>query len=191
MTFYNIHNERGPLSTDYRRKQYYQSKFRYVAPIAISLGTDQDNIKRCCQYVPIIKTIEAFVQDPSVKEQLEDPQLPAEEGTLQDICDGSVIKSNLLFQAVPNALKILLYQDSFEVVNPIGSAKSKHKVLAVYVTLGNIRPENRSKVDPMQLVLPVREADFKYFGQKLVFQPLVNDLKKIEESGVLVGCNYI
>jgi hypothetical protein len=32
----------------------------------------------------------------------------------------------------PNALQILLYQDEFEVVNPLGSAKGKHKLFAVY-----------------------------------------------------------
>lgn len=37
----------------------------------------------------------------------------------------------------------------------------------------------------MQLVLLVREVDFK-FGQEVVFRVLVNDLKKIEQIGVLV-----
>ena len=30
----------------------------------------------------------------------------------------------------------------------------------------------------------IREVDFKYFGQEAVFRVLVNDLKKIEETGV-------
>lgn len=38
----------------------------------------------------------------------------------------------------------------------------------------------------MQLVLLVREVDFKFFGQEVVFRVLVNDLKKIEQIGVLV-----
>lgn len=188
--FNDIHSQRGPLSTDYRRKQYYHDNFRYVAPVAICLGFDKENVKRCCQYVPITKTIEAFLKDASVKEQFDNPYA-SQEGILQDISDGSVIKSNLLFQTVPNALKLLLYQDSFEVVNPLGSGKKKHKVLAVYVTLGNIHPENRSKIDPIQLVLLVREVDFKYFGQHIVFRELVNDLKEIEETGVFVGDEYV
>ena len=36
----------------------------------------------------------------------------------------------------------------------------------------------------MQLVVLIREVDFKYFGQEAVFRVLVNDLKKIEETGV-------
>lgn len=69
-------------------------------------------------------------------------------------------------------------------MNPLGSAKKKHKILAVYLTLGNIYPQNRSKIDQMQLVLMVKEVDFKYFGQEAVFHVLVEDLKKLEETGV-------
>lgn len=52
------------------------------------------------------------------------------------------------------------------------------------MTLANILPHNRSSIDQMQLVLLCREQDFKYFGQDLVFGPLLKDLKDLELSGV-------
>ena len=61
----------------------------------------------------------------------------------------------------------------------------------MYATLGNIHPENRSKIHPMQLVLLVREIDLKYFGQNIVFRAIVDDLKKLEEVGVLVDDQYV
>jgi hypothetical protein len=61
----------------------------------------------------------------------------------------------------------------------------------MYATLCNILPENSSKIHPMQLVLLVREIDLKYFGQNIVFQALVDDLKKLEEVGVLVDDQYV
>ncbi|XP_039866414.1 uncharacterized protein LOC120720703 [Simochromis diagramma] len=57
---------------------------------------------------------------------------------LRDCCDGNVFVSNKFFQENPHCLKLVLYQDAFEVVNPLGSAKKKHKVLAVYFSLLNI-----------------------------------------------------
>ena len=188
--FNSVHDDKGPLSTEYRRKQFYKENFSYVNPISIYLGLDKDNIKRYYEYVPIIQTVEVLLKDPSVKQQFNNPVL-SEEGILRDFMDGCVAKKNLLFIELPNSIKLILYQDSFEVVNPLGSAKKKHKILAVYVTLGNIYPQNRSKVDQMQLVLLVREVDFKYFGQEAVFRVLVNDLKKIEESGVPFENEYI
>ena len=37
----------------------------------------------------------------------------------------------------PSSLRYILYQDAFEVVNPLRSGKRKHKVLDVYVTLAD------------------------------------------------------
>ena len=106
---------------------------------------------------------------------------------LKDFTDGSVAKENALFTTQRNAISLIMYQDSFEIVNPLGSAKRKHKILAVYVTLGNIHPQYRSKIDKLQLVLLLREIDFKYFGQAAVFRPLIKDLRTMETNGVLVG----
>ena len=83
-------------------------------------------------------------------------------------------------------LHYTLHQDAFEVVNPLGSGRKKHKVLAVYLTLGDILPYNRSNIDHMQLVLLCREQDFKFFGQEMVFSPLIKDLKDLEDSGIVL-----
>uniref|UniRef100_A0A3B1JNM8 Uncharacterized protein n=1 Tax=Astyanax mexicanus TaxID=7994 RepID=A0A3B1JNM8_ASTMX len=96
-----------------------------------------------------------------------------------------VVLQNKLFQTEALSLALILYQDSFEVVNPLGSGKKKHKVLAVYLTLGDIQPYYRSNIDHMQLVLLCREQDFKYFGQ-VVFSRLMADLKELEDSGIVL-----
>ena len=64
--------------------------------------------------------------------------------------DGNVAKKNVMFIELPNAIKLILYQDSFKVVNSLESAKRKHKVLGDYATLGNIYPQHRSKIDRFQ-----------------------------------------
>lgn len=96
---------------------------------------------------------------------------PPSENVYQDVRDRAGAQGNLLFQTEPSSLGIILYQDSFEVVNPLGSGWKKHKVLAVYLTLTDVLPHNRSTIDHMQLVLLCREQDFKYFGVDKVFDP--------------------
>jgi len=71
---------------------------------------------------------------------------------LTDVLDGKTVKDNMLLNESPLSLSIILYQDSFEVDNPLGSGKKKQKILAVYLTLGEILPHNRSCTDQMQLV---------------------------------------
>ena len=79
---------------------------------------------------------------------------------MEDITDRSVFKSNVFFTVNKKALKLVLYQDSFEVVNPLGSAKTKQKILAVYYTLADILPHYRSNIDHIQLISLCREVDF-------------------------------
>lgn len=55
-----------------------------------------------------------------------------------DISDGHNFKSNQFFIENPGCLKLILYQDAFEMVNPLGSARKKHKVVAVYVSVANL-----------------------------------------------------
>lgn len=59
---------------------------------------------------------------------------------LSDSCDGKVFMSNTFFQENQTCLNLVLYQDAFKVVNPLGSAKNKHKVLAAYFSLLNMAP---------------------------------------------------
>lgn len=39
----------------------------------------------------------------------------------------------------------------------------------------------------MQLVLLCREQDFKYFGMNKVLEPLIKDLKVLEERGIVTS----
>lgn len=59
---------------------------------------------------------------------------------------------NVLFQTESSSLRLILYQDTFEVVNPLGSGKKKHKLIAVHLTLTDLMPHDRSSTDQMQLV---------------------------------------
>ncbi|XP_027860447.1 uncharacterized protein LOC114136593 [Xiphophorus couchianus] len=106
---------------------------------------------------------------------------------LSDRDDGKVFTSNVLFQENQKSLKLVLYQDAFEVVNPLGSAKKKHKIFAVYFSLLHMPPHVRSNTDHMQSVLLCREKDFKEFGHSRVFSELLTDLKILEENGITMA----
>lgn len=99
--------------------------------------------------------------------------------------DGENVTENLV-HTERSSLGLILYQDAFEVVNPLGSGKKKHKILAVYLTLADLLPHHRSSIDQMQLVLLCREQDFKHFGQDLVIGCLVKDLKDLENNGIVL-----
>ncbi len=179
----NIHT----LKTDHKRKTFFKSNFNYVEPVSIYFGQNESGKECFGQYVPVKKTIESLLSSETVREQLQQAKNSIQpDNVLQDVWDGTNIEKNLLLNQTASSLGVILYQDSFEVVNPLGSGRKKHKILAVYLTLANIEPYNRSSVDQMQLVLLCREQDYKYFGQDLVFGSLVKDLKDLELNGVIL-----
>ena len=86
--------------------------------------------KKCFHYLPILDSLQALFRDPGIEYYLE--TRPFDASKLQDFQDGHVFRNKDFFQRNPDALQILLYQDSFEISNPLGSAKKPHKILGVY-----------------------------------------------------------
>lgn len=177
------HCNSGDLRNDYMRKKFYKQHFNYVEPKPYFLGLDSTRKERFGQYVPIKSTILSLFKHSTVRNQFLNP-LDKKPNVLSDIVDGSVLSTNKWFNSSPSTLQIILYQDAFELVNPLGSARKKHKLLAVYMTLANIYPYHRSTVDQMQLVLLCKESDLKLFGWKKILCPLIDDLKDIETTGI-------
>lgn len=178
-----LYNE-GQLKSDITRKHFFKQKFNFVDPKQIYLGTDTAGKERFSHYVPVKETLASPFRQTSVREQYnQSKMLYSIYKVMEDIKDGTCSKQNAIFHEHPSSLSIMLYQDAFEVVNPLGSGKNKHKILAVYMTLGEILPQYRSLVDPVQLVLLCRDEDFKQFGQQKDFSSLVADLKYLEDSG--------
>ncbi|KAL0152015.1 hypothetical protein M9458_052681, partial [Cirrhinus mrigala] len=173
------------LRTDQCRKTVFKNSFNYVEPVPVYLGAN-DSGKECfAQYVPIKKTLNALLESEAFRKQYEQSHSrQPNKDVFEDIWDGRNIANNALFQKDKSSMALVLYQDAFEVVNPLGSGRKKHKILAVYLTLGDILPYNRSSIDQVQLVLLCREQDLKYFGQEVVFNLLIKDLKELEECGI-------
>ena len=72
-----------------------------------------------------------------------------------------------------STLVIILYYDDMEVVNPIGSARKKHKIGIFYWCLMNIKPEKRFRKDLIQLLALAPTKSIKDYG----LNKLLNNLK--------------
>lgn len=181
----------GPLRSDFSRTTFYKEKFSYVEPQPHYLGRNNQNKECLYYYVPVRETLKCLFRDQSVYNEYKLTSVYVSKETsdshFRDITDGLAFKGNELFKNEPNALRIMLYQDSFEVCNPLGASKKKHKIVGVYMTLSNFRPHLRSVVDNTLLVLLCKEVDLKFFGHNVIFHELVQDLKKIENDGILIN----
>lgn len=136
----------GPMRTAYSRTKCFREMFNFVEPKQLFLGRDENREKRFAYYVPILETLKNMLTSGFWKGLMSENPPENSPDILSDCCDGKVFKSNTFFQDFPACLKLILYQDAFEVVNPLGSAKRRHKLLAVYFSLLNLPPHMRSTV---------------------------------------------
>lgn len=174
------------ISSKYLRYQYFKEKFNFVEPVQMYLGRDDNN--RVCHYhyVPIKESLNALLASATTKQYTK--KCTSNSMIFEDYQDGKMYKNNVLFKN--EALHLILYQDAFEIVNPLGSGRKKHKILAVYYCLGNFEPWCRNRIDNIQLVLLCKEQYFRTFGQDNIFNTFINDLKAIE-NGFNIGTDEV
>ncbi|KAJ1522436.1 hypothetical protein ONE63_001626 [Megalurothrips usitatus] len=189
---YNAHHKTSlceSLSTEHLRRTYFKKHFMYVEPEEINLNSrDPHDRSAVVQYVPVKETLEVMLQDPSVQEQVDRSfvEVNNNPNLIKNYTDGSVFKKRNVPQ---KRIDIFLFQDAFlGAANPLGSAKNKYKTLGVYLTVGNLTAEDRSRLVSKRLVELVyeeltREENLKD-GLDKCFKKLVKDLKKLEETGI-------
>lgn len=176
----------GPLRTAYSRNQTFTKMFKYTEPQKVALGTDENMTQKYAYYIPLAETLKSFLQS-HLGRNAQSQQFGDSDGEVfRDLYDGQNFKFHKFFNENPESLKLILYQDSFEIVNPLGSAKKTHKVLAVYLSVANLPIHLRSNTDNMFLVMLCIENDLKHFGIAKVFSQLLEDLKSLETDGINV-----
>jgi len=183
-----LNSDTGTLRSQHKRRSFYTDTLRYVGPQQYSLGYNRCNRACFYHYVPLPETLKSLLLDVSVQQCLRLATLShSSTDVFEDICDGSVYKKISMTVATTSYLELILYQDEFSVVNPLGSAKKSHKILAFYLALGNLPHHLRMKIDNLQLVMLCYERDLDHFAQEKIFHTLITDLKSLEDSGITVN----
>lgn len=193
-----VNNLKSPftsISTSYRRRKKLTSAPDFVSPQRIVVGTEYKpvlHISRlyvkkpkqiCFSYVPILKTLELTLRNEEVKYHLRNP-LSNEENVYKSPSDGSAVKNCEFYKDHPNALKIILYFDEYETVNPLGSKTGKHKMGALYMTLANLPYHVNSKLKSIFLVAKFKCSDLKKGKISFddILKPVITDITKLEEG---------
>ncbi|XP_028419185.1 uncharacterized protein LOC114544888 isoform X3 [Dendronephthya gigantea] len=88
--------------------------------------------------VPLLKTLEALLQNPDVLKEVENPHFSCD-GVLRDVMDGGFFKSHPVFSLHSDALQLLGYYDDLEIANPLGSKAKIHKIgVCLYIMSMNL-----------------------------------------------------
>jgi hypothetical protein len=92
-------------------------------------------------------------------------------------------KTETLQAAGSLVLPFFLYFDDFVTDNPLGTHVKEHSMAAVYFILPFLPMEVQSKLDNIFLMYLFKSKD-KCLGNNIIFGPLIDEIKKLEEEGV-------
>lgn len=173
----------GMFRSEHMRRKYFKDNFCYVEPVEIEISP---NSNRFIYYVPVLRTLESLFNGGY---GLAPPFFTTPDGTagfMTNYTDGLRFSTNTLCQSSYN-VHIFLYQDGFGTVNPLGDAKTRHKLVGVYFTIGNMHPVLRSRTENNFLALLCFEKDLKLYGVDSIFKVLINDIKLLETEGLNIN----
>ena len=117
----------GPFRSAKTRKSFCKQNFKFVEPLRLNVGEDEDGKKLNIAYVPIDKSLKELYEHNKDHISL-CKKNNANDSVLSDICDGAVFKANPLF----------LTEETY--TKPALRLQTKHKILAGYYNLTNIQP---------------------------------------------------
>ena len=178
----------GSLSTVHRRLKYYKEKFCVVEPVTYLL----DNKRATFQYVPLLKLLHQILSCKAILDKIVANHRGKRELVVDSSYeyksseDGTFFIENELLNAEQISISVRLYVDEFEVCNPLGTSRKKHKLCGVYWVLGNLPPGSHSVLSSIYLAVLFKSVDAQVYGFERVLEPLLQDLKTLETDGVFV-----
>lgn len=176
------------LNADYKRCHLYTSKFGYIKPESVLLGSKYITIKGRLKeqfgyIIPFILNIKSLLELPEVWDYVCNSHYSQNE-FMFDICDGQYIRNCDFFRDNPKALQILLNTDDIEIVNPLGSHTKKHKLSMFYFTLANIPPAYRSSLHSIQLLGVAKSVDIRISGAEPLLRQFILDVNEMSTTGI-------
>jgi len=172
------------LSTDYKRNNFYKENFPFVNPCEYKF-VDDCNCTETFQFVSILDSLKILLKNEEVRTHIMNP--PAQmDGHLASFRDGNLYKNHPVFSQVECGLEIILYSDEFELVNPLGPHKKKHKLMAFYFTLGNFHQRCKSQMSAMFLVLLCKSSSIQKHGFSAIAVVINRELSILENDGIVV-----
>ncbi|KAK0137892.1 hypothetical protein N1851_025902 [Merluccius polli] len=178
---YESTKAKGALSTDYRRNCYYLGNFPVVQPVEYLYETGVS--KKSFVYVPVLQMLDRLLCCQDVNENI---NFTGETltGLFQSFRDGQYFQYNKLFGEEQSSFALAFYIDDFEICNPLGTSRKKHKITAVYWVPLNLPAKFRSSLSSIQLAALGRSDDVKQYGFDRFFAPLLRDISVLEKEGI-------
>ena len=150
-----------------------------IEPDTVVLGHSADGKAQSLQFVPVTKQLEALLADPSFKEQIVRSlrkDSSRKEGQYSDVMDGTAHSGR------DRGIGLIFYYDEFQVSCPVGNKTKKYDIGGIYFAVANM--PRRSRQSDVHLAMLFHKSYVKKYSWETILQPLLDDVKELEEVGV-------
>ncbi|KAF0713678.1 SAM domain-containing protein, partial [Aphis craccivora] len=187
------------FKTEHKRFRYFAESESYIEPKEIIIGQRLNkSLKKglsvlepinCTeQFIPLRKVLKNFFSlDNILAETLEYlASLMDNKSVLGNFVQGTFWQSKIKKFEGKTVLPLFSYFDDFESGNVLGSHSGVHKVGAVYVSVPCIPLHRTSVLSNIFLALLFHSSDRVEFGNNVIFNPLINELNFLQETGIQI-----
>lgn len=194
----NVLNHLKKFASTFCRRQNFKDTDLFVPPteLNIALRWDKrynsetnsfDTVRKHCtfQYVSILNTLQCLFQIESFRKIYFNNEHFCDSQYIKSFCCGCNCQTEAFFNKNPNAIKIGLFYDDFEIVCPLGSKTSVHKMGAIYFSILNLPTYFFSKIDHIYLCALFFTEDIADENSiNTILNPIYNDLSELETEGI-------
>jgi hypothetical protein len=141
------------------------------------------------QYFPFTQTLKSIVKFTNVRQIIKKESESSSPGVYKSYLDGTDYLKNAFLQEHKNVLRINLYFDDIDVVNPIGSQSAVYKIACFYFTIQNAGYLN-SQLDNIFILALCYTTDLKKYGFGPILAPFIEEMNLLQsQQGILVQTN--
>lgn len=147
----NLLSRDGLLGTEYKRQSFYRQNFTVIEPVEYVLSPQERT--HTVVYVPILNVLSEVLKREEVLQALRGNSPVEQSGHYRSFLDGDYFKGNPVLSGQDFGVSITLYIDDFEICNPLGTSRKKHKVCGIYWVLANLPKRYKSSLSSIYLAL--------------------------------------
>lgn len=184
------------LETQQQQMTFMIEKLYLVKPIERALGTRIDRVvdrksgdtiqkvvTETFQYIPVLDVLRLVLNDKV--HQLVHNEKKSPQGFYTGFQDGELMMQHGFLIEHPKTLRLQLYYDDVEVVNPLGSKTGTHKLGLFYYSIQNLPHHYNASMNSVFVLAVCYSADLKKYGFDPILDPFVKEMKKLEaDTGV-------
>lgn len=143
--------------------------------------------KEVFHYISVIDTLRLIMSNPDAREMVGN-EMPRTDETIHTYKDGHQFYLHEYLQKYPHAVRLSFHIDEGEYADPLGSRKGNNKLTNICFKIQNMDARINASLDRVYVALMVKSSVLKKYGYTKVFQPLIEDLLKLEtDEGVKIN----